>query len=598
MSGFEVVGVLLGTIPLVISAVEHYERVARTVQILRQRAKIIHALAWSLRTEQRILENTCETLLGGVVPADCVKPLLAEPFGPLWRDDKISLEVERRLDYTTEDFKDLVEGIKEALQELRVKLDLGSDMEVKEGSVVGKRVLLKIAAIAVNISQHEDAVSKIADANKKLEMLLTGNLRNETLRKRTFEGKLSGFLQSVTWNIYNALRLSLSCSCAQSHSVHLGLPVLPLICKDQDVEKTVRKLDFHVTFANEPQRFRDQSHTTWAWEEVLLRMLECPRENKRKQPVHVRPISKAKRLYLSKRKVGFAEDTTPSLQDLTLQASNQGDRELIRPEDNLAEFPQLSNLCESFSMKPQSAIYGYIADGSANPPPKFGVYYPTSSDNSDTCLTVSLSSLLDQSPRPPPLSWRHRIAAVVAASLLLLHGTPWIPSKLASKDVYFIRRHGKVEYEQVFVTTKPENSSAVYDDGWEDSASYDGNPSLHAFGVLLMEVMLWKSIYDFWDDVKSKYSHTPAHVFLNIRSDNGFRRTSSVLGRIGFSGGQAYRDAVEHCIKCDLRCDFESLDNEEFRDAVYHYVVAPLQDAARIATVPMISGKGKFACTA
>ncbi|EFY99832.1 mitochondrial ATP synthase gamma subunit-like protein [Metarhizium robertsii] len=546
MSGFEVVGVLLGTIPLVISAVKHYERVARTIQILRRRAKVMHALARSLRTEQRILENTCETLLGGVVPADCVKPLLAEPFGPLWRDDKISLEVERRLDYTTEDFKDLVENIKEALQELRVKLDLGSDMEVKEGSVVGKRALLKIAAIAVNVSQHEDAVNKIADANRKLEMLLAGNLRNETLQRRTFEGKLSGLLKIVTWSIYNALRPSLPCSCAQSHNVHLGLPVLPLICIDQDVEKTVRKLDFHVTFANEPQRFRDQSHTTWAWEE----------------------------------------------------AGNQREGKLIRPEDNLAEFPQLSNLCESFSMKPQSAIYGYIADASANPPSKFGVYYPTSSDNSDTCLTVSLSSLLDQSPGPPPLSWRHRIAAVVAASLPHLHGTPWIPPKLASKDVYFIRRHGKADYEQVFVTTKPENSSAVYDDGWDDSASYDSNPSLHALGVLLMEVMLWKSIYDFWDDVKSKYSHTPALVFLNIRSDNGFSCTSSVLERIGFSGGQTYRDAVEHCIKCDLRCDFESLDNEEFRDAVYHYVVAPLQDTARIATVPMISGKVRFACTA
>ncbi|QLI68222.1 uncharacterized protein G6M90_00g045560 [Metarhizium brunneum] len=192
---------------------------------------------------------------------------------------ELSLEVERRLDYTTEDLKDLVESIKEALQELRVKLDLGSDVEVKEGSVVGKRALLKIAAISVNISQHEDAVNQIADANRKLEMLLAGNLRNETLRKRTFEGKLSGLLKNVTW----------------------------------------------------------------------------------------------------------------------------------------------------------------------------------------------------------------------------------------------------MDYEQVFVTAKPENSSAVYDDGWDGSASYDGNPSLHALGVLLMEVMLWKSIYDFWDDVKSKYSHTPAHVFLNIRSDNGFR---------------------------------------------------------------------------
>lgn len=130
MSGLEVVGVVLGTIPLIVSAVEHYERVVQTVHMMRRRAKVMHALARSLRTEQRILENTCETLLGGIVPADSIKPLLAEPFGHLWQDDTVSLEVERRLDYTAADFKDLAIDMMEALQDLRMKLDLGSDMEV------------------------------------------------------------------------------------------------------------------------------------------------------------------------------------------------------------------------------------------------------------------------------------------------------------------------------------------------------------------------------------------------------------------------------------------------------------------------------------
>jgi hypothetical protein len=120
MSGLEVVGVVLGTIPLIISAVEHYERVIDTVRMLRRRAKVMHALARSLRTEQRILENTCETLLGGIVPADGVKPLLAEPFGPLWQDNKIQLAVDRRLDHTAADFRDLVKAMVEALQYLRM----------------------------------------------------------------------------------------------------------------------------------------------------------------------------------------------------------------------------------------------------------------------------------------------------------------------------------------------------------------------------------------------------------------------------------------------------------------------------------------------
>jgi hypothetical protein len=230
---------------------------------------------------------------------------------------------------------------------------------------------------------------------------------------------------------------------------------------------------------------------------------------------------------------------------------------------------------------------------------RFGVYYLNSADDNDTFLAVSLRDLLERRLKPPSLSRRHLIAAVVAASILNLHGTPWMPLKLTAEDLYFIQRHGKVEYDQVFVTKKLSNDvSAATDTSSDDSDNYDGNPSLHALGVLLMELMLWKSIHDFWDDVNLRYSQTPAQVLLNIRSVNGFRRTSSVLERIGFAGGPAYRDAVEHCIKCDLQCDLESLDDEEFRNAVYHHVVAPLQDAAHITAAPMTAGKGKFARTA
>lgn len=130
MSGFEVVGVVLGTIPLIISAFEHSKRVIQEVKVMRRWAKVMHSLARSLSTEQRILENTCETLLGGIVPVDAIKPLLAQPFGPLWQDDKIRLEVERRLDHTAGDFEHLVRDMKEALKELGVKLHIGPDMKV------------------------------------------------------------------------------------------------------------------------------------------------------------------------------------------------------------------------------------------------------------------------------------------------------------------------------------------------------------------------------------------------------------------------------------------------------------------------------------
>lgn len=489
-------------------------------------------------------------------------------------------------------------------------------------SAIGKRNAVKFAVtIALSFSQHEDAVNRIADANRKLETLLVGNLRNETLRAQASKGHLFSLMQAVTWSIHKALRLSLSCSCASSHGVNLGLPTPRLISRGQDVESIVRKLDFHLAFVNQPQDLKGKgnAHNTWTWDEVLLRVIDVtPKTITQAQPIICpAPLGKSK----ISRGVRFMEDppfvssmqspsetlaeastllTSPS-RDLALRVGTQDERESIRSEDGSKEPPPLPDLCDTFSKRQSRTpreIHGYITGGSAKSPRTFGVYCLESSDDSDTFLAVSLRDLLDQKVKPAPLSRRHGIAAIAAASILNLHGTPWIPVKLTSKDLYFIQRHGKVEYDKVFVAKKSADEVSVEHDTSWDSDNYDGNPSLHALGVLLMEVMLWKSIHGFWDDVNPKYSHTPAQVLLNIRSDHGFKRTSSVLDRIGFCAGPTYRDAVEHCIKCDMQCDLESLDEQEFRDAVYYYVVAPLQDAAHITTAPMTAGWGRFKRTA
>ncbi|KAI0430260.1 hypothetical protein F5Y09DRAFT_308002 [Xylaria sp. FL1042] len=82
----------------------------------------MHSLATALSTEQTILRNTCETLLGGIIDLKDMKPLLAEPFGPLWQDPDTKALVERRLDHTLNDFEALVRSMNEAVEEIRSKL--------------------------------------------------------------------------------------------------------------------------------------------------------------------------------------------------------------------------------------------------------------------------------------------------------------------------------------------------------------------------------------------------------------------------------------------------------------------------------------------
>ncbi|KAF2972357.1 hypothetical protein GQX73_g1353 [Xylaria multiplex] len=148
-----------------------------------------------------------------------MQPLLTEPFGPLWQDPNTKALVERRLDHTLKDFKALVHSMKETVEETRLKLGLGPDFEVApqvssdcegvpvssakklkqikiDDGPIGKRDMVKIA---LQFSTHEDSLKIMADINQKLDLMMTGNLRNEPYRKVQSQEKLFNLLQADSY---------------------------------------------------------------------------------------------------------------------------------------------------------------------------------------------------------------------------------------------------------------------------------------------------------------------------------------------------------------------------------------------------------------
>lgn len=81
MSGFEVVGVVLGVLPLAIEALKAYKS---TLSSMRNVERSLKALIQDLETEQVRLRTTCEVLLDGIVPLSMMDTLLETPFGPQW----------------------------------------------------------------------------------------------------------------------------------------------------------------------------------------------------------------------------------------------------------------------------------------------------------------------------------------------------------------------------------------------------------------------------------------------------------------------------------------------------------------------------------
>jgi hypothetical protein len=124
MSGFEVLGVVLGTIPLVISALEHYQEGLHAFRRWRSYEAELKSLKRSLGNEKAIFVNTCQQLLSGLVNSVELEKLVDEPFGELWSSAQIRDQVALRLDHVHEPFKATVVAMYDALHEIQNKLGL------------------------------------------------------------------------------------------------------------------------------------------------------------------------------------------------------------------------------------------------------------------------------------------------------------------------------------------------------------------------------------------------------------------------------------------------------------------------------------------
>ncbi|KAI0801634.1 hypothetical protein GGR55DRAFT_469519 [Xylaria sp. FL0064] len=612
MSGFEVVGIVLGAIPLLISALEHYERGIQTIQIVRRRAKVMHSLASALSTEQTILRNTCETLLGGIVDPKDMKPLLAEPFGPLWQDPETKALVERRLDHTLKDFEALVRSMNEAVEEIRSKLGLGRDFEMRiDDGPIGKRDMIKIA---LQFSTHEASLKRLADINQKLDLMMTGNLRNEPYRKVRSQDRLFSLLQAVSRSIYNALKSSLSCTCAQSHGVGFGFPTPRVTGRVQDEEALVKRLNFHLVLANRPQDTKGKAHSTWVWDELVLRLAELPMKGCTTAvlPATTGAVVKKTR---SVRVKFLDEDTAkPALQVPSSPANGEstaarglGTHHQVlptppeycpAPQREVRQLVHVKDICSTLSSKQPDVghqdPYGYLLDETAQRRQRFEVYPFRSSYDSDECAMIYLRDAFSQRNRPS-LARKYHITATAASSVLFMHNTSWIPTTLTIKDVFLISRDGNIDFGEIYLAKKPnedlKNSTSAPD--YLSSSEAVGVSTLYYLGIFLMEVMLWKPVYEFWDDEGSDLSGIPLDDIFDYTTAKGFARIESILKRIEWISSPEFKEVVEHCIKCDLTASSLSLDDNTFRQSIYNDIVLPLQDADRLAGGKMTTGRGK-----
>jgi hypothetical protein len=126
MSGLEIVGVVLGAIPLVISALEHYAEAATTVKIIRKAAQEFRIVARKLEAEHVIFRNSLCNLLNdcpGIEP-ETLKSLLHTVEAGAWEASHVEAALLKRLGGSLKSYSEHVLSISRSLHASKDRLHL------------------------------------------------------------------------------------------------------------------------------------------------------------------------------------------------------------------------------------------------------------------------------------------------------------------------------------------------------------------------------------------------------------------------------------------------------------------------------------------
>lgn len=575
MSGFEIAGVVLGSIPLLISALEHYGEGLSTIQRWRKYQRELQSLIRNLETERVKFQNVCEKLLVGLVPASDIEAMIDDPLSDLWRRETIEKKIRARLWKSSAVFNDTVKDIVTALGEIKREIDSQKDGNVSE---------LRRGIFTLKRFHYEDRLSTIRNGVSNLENLTDRNIELEPERRVRSQTKLFSVLRDMAASFYRALLTSFRCSC--KHQVGLALQRRSAdIAPTDDHDRIMKDLSFQLAISYESMTHTDEvdHERVLSWQEMVVKATWTPPPLAQSQTTQLTPLVKSK----AKKSVSFrfsqsAASTSSGTSTTTVTNVVQTSTELHTLIPNmtmgLASSVAFSgvgvalDLCGKLHQAQKQAAtdtFGTLVDQLPQSTRRYSMHPATSAEDSRSWSVVSLRDILEQKSRFPPLAYRDRLrlAVVISSSVLQLHGTPWLPSILTSRHVYFIQKHNSpspaMYWHPVLLRHLPGGDDQPVID--QAGITAERNPTLLSLGCVLIEVILGRSL-------DSRRSARGAGV--DLMSD--YVAAQGLMDEVRMKSSN-YERAVARCIDGKLHRHGCGLEDGDLCQDVYSGVVALLE---------------------
>ena len=133
MSGAEVAGLVLGSIPLVISGLEHYAEGVSTIKIMFNAPSEFKAMGRRLKVEHKIYRNTLELLLHDCIDDDQLLTDLMSDSGDSarWSDPIVEKALRKKLQSSYSVYLETMSSLETTLADFKSRLKLNEDGKVR-----------------------------------------------------------------------------------------------------------------------------------------------------------------------------------------------------------------------------------------------------------------------------------------------------------------------------------------------------------------------------------------------------------------------------------------------------------------------------------
>ncbi|ORY19506.1 hypothetical protein BCR34DRAFT_620960 [Clohesyomyces aquaticus] len=546
MSGIEVAGLVLGAIPLLIAALEHYEGGLDSARSFFKWRGGLSGMIQALWYQHTSYVQSIQLLLEPIATEQERQIMLDDATHILWKSTEMSEALQNRLGNAYQVYMHTVQRIEDIVKAIAEKLNIqGAN---KASTLVNQKGLEAMVLAHPPMKKNGNCVFQFKQSvnfnmsRRKVRRLLD-ELKSCNMRLDSFANKAEKLEEPFKADMkpkFTAPLITIEENAAMLYKA---------IYRTWTEHKAAIRQKFS-SVKDDASRFGIslfRSSLTPEWLDVEIRLVETPPLNQQRRPT-VRisaPVSP-----------GTAPPSIPQA-----------------PYPDISSLQIVDNLC-SIIQTPGHPWMGFCLDGDEC----LRGTYPTKSRASGHLQTaVTLEDLFLASYQFSKEDL-YCLCVTLSSSLIQLSHTPWLCQTWDKSDIVFLRRKDNsglsVSISHPYL--KREHSTTGQTSAGEDSYPKNDCPKLLALGVLLVEIVSCRPVESMRrpEDLGPDANANSLTDFLVVRRWIQEQKDSGNL-TLGFYS------AISHCLK-SFADPTSSLLNEDVRMTVEERVLAPLQQEMRI----------------